>query len=105
MNQEIKAKWVEALRSGEYKQCIGRLKNDHGEFCCLGVLCDIRFKEFKDSFSINPQFPDEATVQWADLDFNDPIIEYKGVEVGISNLNDLGALSFPEIADLIEAQL
>lgn len=105
MNQEIKAKWVAALISGEYKQGIGRLKSDRGEYCCLGVLCDIRFKEFKDCFSINPQFPDEAIVQWAGLDFNDPIIEYKGVECGISSLNDIGGLSFPEIADLIEAQL
>jgi hypothetical protein len=34
---------VEALRSGRYKQGLGRLrKND--QFCCLGVACDIADK-------------------------------------------------------------
>lgn len=33
-------KWVEALRSGEYKQGKNRLRSNDDEFCCLGVLCD-----------------------------------------------------------------
>lgn len=45
MNQEIKAKWVTALRSGEYKQGIGMLRRENGDFCCLGVLCDLHSKE------------------------------------------------------------
>lgn len=36
----IKEKWVEALRSGNYKQDIGVLREDD-RFCCLGVLGDI----------------------------------------------------------------
>ena len=32
--------WLEALRSGKYKQGRRFLRNN-GEFCCLGVLCDI----------------------------------------------------------------
>lgn len=40
MNPEVKAKWVSALRSGEYTQTKGFLHNDNG-FCCLGVLCEI----------------------------------------------------------------
>lgn len=44
MNQDIKQKWVAALRSGEYKQGVGMLKLRDGDdllYCCLGVLCDI----------------------------------------------------------------
>lgn len=41
MNQEIKAKWLEALRSGRYKQGVGCLRSDKDEYCCLGVLCDV----------------------------------------------------------------
>ena len=37
---KIKQKWVEALRSGKYKQTKGELKNGQG-FCCLGVACEI----------------------------------------------------------------
>jgi hypothetical protein len=40
MNPEIKAKWVEALRSGKYSQTQHVLRNENG-MCCLGVLADI----------------------------------------------------------------
>ena len=40
MKSEIKQRWIEALRSGEYKQGKGRLHMGD-EFCCLGVLCEI----------------------------------------------------------------
>jgi len=37
---EVKAAWLEALRSGKYVQGTGRLhKGD--KYCCLGVLCDV----------------------------------------------------------------
>lgn len=35
--------WVDALRSGKYKQCKNALRvNDY--YCCLGVLCDVAIK-------------------------------------------------------------
>jgi len=40
LKPEIKSKWVEALRSGEYAQGRGAIRNKTG-FCCLGVLCDV----------------------------------------------------------------
>lgn len=40
MDKEIKVKWLEALRSGNYKQGRRCLRKDD-RFCCLGVLCDI----------------------------------------------------------------
>lgn len=48
MNDEVKKMWLDALRSGKYKQGSEVLhRNDPtGEerFCCLGVLCDIAVK-------------------------------------------------------------
>ena len=46
MNEEIKARWVEALRSGKYAQCIGVLKEGdslgtRSAYCCLGVLAEL----------------------------------------------------------------
>lgn len=41
MNPAIKHKWVEALRSGEYKQAGGHLKTSDNRYCCLGVLCEV----------------------------------------------------------------
>ena len=40
MDAQTKAKWVEALRSGKYKQGRGQLRLGD-TYCCLGVLCDI----------------------------------------------------------------
>lgn len=45
MNPEIKALWLTALRSGEYRQGKGALHNRQSRsFCCLGVLCDLAEK-------------------------------------------------------------
>lgn len=53
MNSRVKAKWVEALRSGEYKQTHdGRLKIDDC-YCTLGVLCDLYVKENNASWDLN----------------------------------------------------
>jgi len=48
--QEIKDKWLEALKSGKYIQGTGRLRSeDKTKHCCLGVLCEVRgFKIKKD---------------------------------------------------------
>ena len=43
MNENAR-KWVEALRSGEYKQTKSYLRTKKG-FCCLGVACDLYAKE------------------------------------------------------------
>lgn len=46
INKELVKQWVEALRSGKYKQGRKALKNRDNEFCCLGVLCDISREHF-----------------------------------------------------------
>ena len=51
MRKEIAEQWVQALRSGQYKQTTTRLKNAEGGCCCLGVLCTLAPKsvgEFND---------------------------------------------------------
>ena len=45
MDQKLKEKWVDSLRSGNYNQGRYSLKieceDGEFEYCCLGVLCDI----------------------------------------------------------------
>lgn len=41
MDAKLKARWVAALRSGEYRQGKNGLRSLENEFCCLGVLIDI----------------------------------------------------------------
>jgi hypothetical protein len=40
MDPELKVKWLEALRSGDFPQGQGAL-HDNGKYCCLGVLAQI----------------------------------------------------------------
>lgn len=49
MDAKLKAKWIEALRSGEYEQGTGYLEKD-GCYCCLGVLCAIQDEQWKEEF-------------------------------------------------------
>lgn len=89
MDKELKAKWVEALRSGKYKQGRSRLKHA-GRHCCLGVLCEV------------------AGVKASSDDGNLPLgfqpipVPVEGVLI---NMNDDTRNSFAEIADYIEANL
>jgi hypothetical protein len=50
LHPEVKSKWLNALRSGKYKQGCQRLRKADDRFCCLGVLCDVYQKEKKKNF-------------------------------------------------------
>jgi hypothetical protein len=113
MNPQIKQKWVDALRSGEYQQT-QRLLHDENGFCCLGVLCDLYLKEnqlewepsrhngnvymFQDMVASLPL----SVVEWAYLDDSNPPVN--AGDSSLAELNDNGS-AFIEIADLIEKQL
>lgn len=126
MKQEVKEKWITALRSGDYVQGFGTLKTIDNKHCCLGVLCDIYHKEtgegkwknhdFNDGifFNINSksesvQLPTEVQ-KWADIDGPTPYVIVNSFERPLSNVNDEGisnsiGASFEIIADIIEKQL
>lgn len=87
---EIGKEWVAALRSGEYKQGIGKLhaikkvdgKEQH-EFCCLGVLSEILVKHFPDQV--------EAEAKRSSLSSEGSFVDYvvKGsAEPAYNYLND-----------------
>jgi hypothetical protein len=40
MKKEVLGIWINALRSGQYEQASGALRNKNG-YCPLGVLCDL----------------------------------------------------------------
>jgi hypothetical protein len=98
MTAELKAQWLDALRSGRYTQATHYLKIDGG-FCCLGVLCDIQGADFDAirekhgtlSLSSNPR---EFLAG----------LEESGITSRLSAMNDDGK-TFEEIADYIEASV
>lgn len=100
MDPELKGKWVEALRGGDYKQGLGQLRastNSASYYCCLGVFCEIAGIDYSGAGEFIPEESpiqlDEVVQKYLAL-MNDGSTEYK-----------LPSLSFPQIADWIEANL
>lgn len=104
-------RWVEALRSGEYKQGRGVLCRD-GKYCCLGVAAEI-FKT--DDICIRPSRDDldELVYDGNIAQAPDYVIEALGLwnaygvtagsgETSLTFLNDAKGLSFRQIAETIE---
>lgn len=111
MNPEVKAKWLEALRSDKYEQGKEFLRTKDNKFCCLGVLIDIvdpsLWKETKifnngeaynasDKEDINCAMPPESFQDSVDLD--------PCYAVALAMANDEGS-TFAEIADMIEEDI
>lgn len=110
MNQSIKARWVAALRSGEYAQG-RRFLRDGATFCCLGILCDLHAKEglghWKgERYETSLTIPPTVVAEWAGLpeEYPNPMISIGGRRLFAADHNDRGR-TFAEIADAIEAQL
>lgn len=113
MNKKIKALWVAALRSGEYKQGHRQLRSGD-KFCCLGVLCNLHAQAHpkvaaKETDPIlymgRLGFLPPAVVKWAGLQYDyGARVTIKAFNGSLSHHNDSGR-TFNEIADAIEAQL
>lgn len=115
MKPEIKARWVAALRSGEYQQGSDFL-NCQGNYCCLGVLCDLAVKDGECEWDSrgpvmrmcidgNSVTLPQVVREWAGLPAANPRLIYDDIDLPVSELNDEIGLKFPQLADLIEAQL
>jgi hypothetical protein len=109
MPKALLDKWLAALRSGEFKQCDGRLA-DNGGFCCLGVLqCvadgDVERSEYG---GVAHHYPSEHwlhvhSVQFLTENGMDTWTPHlPALEKCASDANDDGK-TFAEIADAIEA--
>jgi hypothetical protein len=106
MREDVKAKWLEALRSGEYKQGREALRTVDNAYCCLGVLCDIvgvewtfgargAYGHYGDTQKV--AHPDKRVYEACGLDDS-----HEGTLV---EMNDDAGKTFAEIADWIEVNL
>jgi hypothetical protein len=106
--------WVEALRSGKYKQSTNRLQNLDGvSYCCLGVACKVAEEQgvsvIKDQF-----FPE--ILEGGSLDMQSGVKDFfgivsnlghfkdKGTNKSLTYLNDQKNFTFEELADVIESE-
>jgi len=116
MNADIKARWVAALRSGDYKQGRATMRQrtpDGDTFCCLGVLSDLAVKggvceweAFNEkTYGINDisgSLPTKV-MEWAGLDYCNPWLD--SIALDAIRANDGDKLTFNEIATAIEENL
>jgi hypothetical protein len=121
MNNEVierRKRWVASLRSGEFKQGTGCLKDNNDKYCCLGVACEIYRRETSDGewlpLANNYEFKshvDEfdtviltpAVVEYFGLKCENPKIK-NSLRYTLAELNDKG-FSFEQIANVIEEYL
>lgn len=112
MKAEDKKKWVEALRSGDYKQGVHALRDYDDKYCCLGVACEIfGMKAKKNSdlslydYGKNSSYLPVTLVRRLGLGTNGELpkpVQFKGItHTDLVGLNDAGA-SFKKIAQIIE---
>jgi hypothetical protein len=107
MKPEVKQMWLEALRSGKYKQGKHQLRSGN-KFCCLGVLCEVSGMPYS---SYATDLPGDIA-DWAEI-VTDPFVidaipeeKLKGMYPLLSNINDsLPGYGFKRIANLIERYL
>lgn len=125
MNAELKAKWVEALRSGKYQQGREQLNEADQLFCCLGVLCEIEGldKFYENMDRVGYRFPTDEidrallpekyrrTIGLDTLTQHESRDSLTGKVVGhftqheyCMYMNDTEKRTFAEIADVIERE-
>ena len=123
MNPDIKAKWLEDLRSGEFTQGKGyltRVTPDGEKDCCWGLLCRLAVTagiigagqyddDAEDAISYDGgiEMPTEKVLDWAGIPPR--AVAVSGKVTCLETLNDgtssLGQYSFAQIADIIEEQM
>lgn len=123
LRPSVRKAWVEALRSGEYKQAHDALRSN-GNFCCLGVLCDLASRDgvgawedptdadhrtrFKTESNTDLMMPLPEVNEWAGAGrvpaLNPWRVEGRGASIELAVLNDEGS-SFEYIADVIEGKV
>lgn len=109
MDTELKNNWIQALRSGKYKQGRSFLKQEASNntyHCCLGVLCELMgLDQFKVGNEIVfKDYENQEMILKLSLDLVNNIQMGFGDQLVLSYKNDNGK-SFNEIADWIEKNL
>lgn len=104
--------WVAALRSGKYEQARGALHPTTDTFCCLGVACDVYASDRWIPIGRHHYFAvdeDRRENQILPLE----VAHYYGIDENpagptcdytLAEENDMGRMSFAQIADFLEKE-
>lgn len=106
--EDFKKKWLEALRSGEYKQGTGFLyEANEDRYCCLGVACRVAGNPYPIIDCDFVEYPSGKNLNIPPI-----LVSINEVTKTLSDMNDGlnddysgSSKSFSEIADWIEKNL
>lgn len=128
MRADIKARWIAALESGDYKQGRNFLHNlTDNSYCCLGVLCDLAVQDGiidpptaitshvegveGETLAVyggqHATLPDKVW-RWAGFGSNNPAIKiearfpYESSSMYLTEMNDLYEYTFQDISKEIK---
>jgi hypothetical protein len=101
MDQELKQKWIKALRSRKYKQARSSLHMD-GKYCCLGVLMAIQ--NAKDFRYLDKPIPDKCFLGGLSTDVAFTLAAANDGTENFINGAQMRKHSFLEIADYLERE-
>ncbi len=105
MDKQVKIKWLEALRSKNYKQGVGGLRCKD-QFCCLGVLYDTLGYKWKKiemgSYAVKTTYGLES--RYLETELREELGISDSEECVLVAMNDK-KISFDGIADHIEDNL
>lgn len=105
ITKEQKDAWLKALRSGDYEQGKLGLCNDLGQYCCLGVACEVLGLGFDKLHTTLKGFhPTKERPFQTDYWFGEATISQMDILQHAAKLNDDGK-DFDEIADYLERNL
>lgn len=105
---EQKAKWLEALRGGEYEQCLHALQEGDG-YCCLGVAAVVFGPGLAGGLVWGGEWGGSEGEFYGDIPLSSgertplQVRQYATMREALW-MNDAGK-SFAEIADYLEANL
>lgn len=117
MNPTIKARWVEALRSGSYAQGKHTLRSSADRYCCLGVLCDLAVHDGEGEwFDLAPGSQDgprwhveDGADGFSQTGLTRHVMDWAGVgpltQDTLILMNDQDGAPFEQIAQYIEENL
>ena len=121
--EEARKLWIEALRSGEYRQARSTLckvpappSTDPVSYCCLGVACEVfrKMEPEQGARWLDNQFVDQSggvsgsrmtrvVSKWLDMRDNPNVKTTEWGGTDLISLNDGRNYNFNQIADVIES--
>lgn len=105
LDPEFKKKWLEALRSGEFKQGTSRLFNpEEKSYCCLGLAG--KLAEIPEETLVNNNLVLLSHKGFSKCNLPSFFEKYDNEDIQrkLASMND-GGFTFSEIADWIEENL